>query len=72
MSDAKSVIIVGAGPVGLCLALDLAARDIQVTVLEERRAAEPPSVKCNHVSSRTMETLRRMVLSDDVRAFCLP
>ena len=72
MSEAKSVVIVGAGPVGLCLALDLAGRGIGVTVLEQRHAGEPPSVKCNHVSSRTMETLRRLGLADAVRAVGLP
>jgi NADPH-dependent 2,4-dienoyl-CoA reductase/sulfur reductase-like enzyme len=32
------VAIIGAGPVGLCLALDLAWRGIQVAVIEQRRA----------------------------------
>lgn len=71
MSD-TSVLIVGAGPVGLCLALDLAARGVAVTIAEIRPAHEPPSVKCNHVSSRTMEILRRLGLSDEVRAAGLP
>jgi 2-polyprenyl-6-methoxyphenol hydroxylase-like FAD-dependent oxidoreductase len=66
------VVVVGAGPVGLCLALDLAARGIAVTVLEQRRAAEPPSVKCNHVSARTMETFRWLGFADEVRAVGLP
>lgn len=72
MSKANSVIIVGAGPVGLCLALDLAGRGIAVTILEQRHAAAPPSVKCNHISSRTMETLRRLGLAAEVRAQGLP
>lgn len=66
------VLIVGAGPVGLCLALDLAARGIAVTIAEIRPAHEPPSVKCNHVSSRTMEILRRLGLSEEIRAAGLP
>ena len=36
------VLIVGAGPVGLTLAIDLAWRGIDVTVVETRAAAEPP------------------------------
>src|SRR5664279_4210225 len=67
-----SVLIVGAGPVGLCLAMDLASRGIDVLVCEQRAAGEPPSVKCNHVSSRTMEILRRLGISSKVRAAVLP
>ena len=54
------VLIVGAGPVGLTLAIDLAWRGIDVTVVEMRRAGEPPSVKCNHVAARSMEIFRRL------------
>ena len=50
------VLIVGAGPVGLTLAIDLAWRGIDVTVVETRAAAEPPEPKCNHVAARTMES----------------
>ncbi|MDU6668122.1 MAG: FAD-dependent oxidoreductase, partial [Bradyrhizobium sp.] len=49
------VLIVGAGPVGLTAAMDLASRGIDVVVAEIRRAGEPPNVKCNHVSARSME-----------------
>jgi 2-polyprenyl-6-methoxyphenol hydroxylase-like FAD-dependent oxidoreductase len=67
-----SVAIVGAGPVGLSLAMDLAWRGIDCIVAELRRAGEPPSVKCNHVSSRTMETFRRLGFVGEVRAAGLP
>ena len=67
-----SVAIVGGGPVGLCLAMDLAFRGVDVLVAETRSAGEPPSVKCNHVSSRTMETFRRLGLVQQVRAAGLP
>src|SRR6266536_5641383 len=40
------VLVVGAGPVGLTLAMDLATRGISVAVVETRAAGEPPSVKC--------------------------
>jgi 2-polyprenyl-6-methoxyphenol hydroxylase-like FAD-dependent oxidoreductase len=52
------VLIVGGGPVGLTLAIDLAQRGIHVTVAETRAGGEPPSVKCNHVAARTMEIFR--------------
>jgi 2-polyprenyl-6-methoxyphenol hydroxylase-like FAD-dependent oxidoreductase len=66
------VLIVGAGPVGLTLAIDLAWRGIEVTVVERRAAAEPPEPKCNHVAARTMEIFRRLGLSEKVRNSGLP
>jgi 2-polyprenyl-6-methoxyphenol hydroxylase-like FAD-dependent oxidoreductase len=67
-----SVLIVGAGPVGLTLAMDLAWRGIDVTVAELRSAGEPPSVKCNHVSARSMEIFRRLGIAGKVRNAGLP
>ena len=72
MAHQPQVAIVGAGPVGLCLALDLAWRGIQVTVLEQRPAGQPPSVKCNHIASRTMEAFRRLGFVERIRAAGLP
>jgi 2-polyprenyl-6-methoxyphenol hydroxylase-like FAD-dependent oxidoreductase len=66
------VLIVGAGPVGLTLALDLAWRGIKVKVAETRRRAEPPEPKCNHVAARTMEIFRRLGVVDKVRNTGLP
>ena len=67
-----SVVIVGAGPVGLTLAMDLASRGVDVTVLETRHAGEPPNVKCNQVSARSMEIFRRIGIADKIRATGLP
>ena len=66
------VLIVGAGPVGLTLAIDLASRGIDVTMTEIRRAGEPPNVKCNQVSARSMETFRKLGLSEKIRDTGLP
>lgn len=73
MADVDAnVLIVGAGPVGLTLAIDLAWRGIEVTVVETRAAAEPPEPKCNHVAARTMEIFRRLGLAKKVRNAGLP
>lgn len=66
------VLIVGAGPVGLTLATDLAQRGIDVIVAETRYRGEPPNVKCNHVSARTMEIFRRLGVAGAVRNAGLP
>lgn len=66
------VLVVGAGPVGLTLAMDLASRGVQVVVAEVRRYAEPPSVKCNHVSARSMEVFRRLGVAGKLRGAGLP
>ena len=66
------VMIVGAGPVGLTLAMDLASRGVSVVICETRRFAEPPNVKCNHVASRTMEQFRRLGVARKLRDAGLP
>jgi 2-polyprenyl-6-methoxyphenol hydroxylase-like FAD-dependent oxidoreductase len=66
------VLIVGAGPVGLTLAIDLAWRGIDVTIAETRARAAPPEPKCNHVAARTMEIFRRLGLAEAVRSAGLP
>jgi 2-polyprenyl-6-methoxyphenol hydroxylase-like FAD-dependent oxidoreductase len=71
MSEAP-VLIVGAGPVGLTLAIDLAWRGIDVTVVEARARAAPPEPKCNHVAARTMEIFRRLGIAGKIRNAGLP
>ena len=55
------VLIVGGGPVGLSLAMDLSQRGVQVVLVEQRPFMQAPSVKCNHVAARTMEIGRAHV-----------
>ncbi|MEA2956041.1 MAG: hypothetical protein QOJ58_1541, partial [Alphaproteobacteria bacterium] len=66
------VLVVGAGPVGLTLAIDLAWRGIDVTVVETRARAAAPEPKCNHVAARTMEIFRRLGVAEKVRNAGLP
>lgn len=65
-------LVVGAGPVGLTLAMDLAQRGIDVLVAETRHRGEPPNVKCNHVSARSMEIFRRLGVAAALREAGLP
>ncbi len=66
------VLVVGAGPVGLVLAMDLAQRGIDVLIAEIRHRGEPPNVQCNHVSARSLEILRRLGVAGKVRNAGLP
>lgn len=61
------VLIVGAGPVGLTLALDLGRRGIACRLIERKPSPQflPKMERCN---ARTMEIFRRMGLADRVRA----
>lgn len=68
----SDVLVVGAGPVGLTLAMDLAQRGVKVLVVEVRKFAEPPNVKCNHVSARSMEHFRRLGVAATLRNAGLP
>lgn len=68
----SDILVVGAGPVGLTLAMDLARSGVKVTVVEVRRFGEPPNVKCNHVSARSMEQFRRLGVVQSLRQAGLP
>ncbi len=65
------VLIVGAGPVGLTLAIDLAQRGVRATLVERNAQASalPKMERCN---VRTMEIFRRMGIAGRVRAAGLP
>ncbi len=65
------VLIVGAGPTGLTLAIDLGLRGIRCMVVEQKPAPQflPKMERCN---ARTMEIYRRMGIADRIRAAALP
>src|SRR5437762_2696417 len=60
-------LIVGGGPVGLTLAIDLGRRGVRCTLIEQKEAPQflPKMERCN---ARTMEIFRRMGIADKVRA----
>lgn len=65
MQDTQ-VLIVGAGPVGLTLAIDLAQRGVHATLIEKNETSIqlPKMERCN---ARTMEIFRRLGIADRVR-----
>ncbi len=65
-SDRTSVLIVGAGPVGLALAGDLGWRGVPCTLIEKSdgRIEQP---KMDLIGVRTMEFARRWGIADQVR-----
>ena len=67
MTVDTEVMIVGAGPVGLTLALDLGIRGIRCTLIEQK--AEPQFLpKMERCNARTMELYRRIGVADAIRA----
>jgi 2-polyprenyl-6-methoxyphenol hydroxylase-like FAD-dependent oxidoreductase len=70
-TDPPRVIVAGAGPVGLTLAIDLGRRGVRVLVVDHKHAPAhlPKMERCN---ARTMEMFRRLGLADTVRAVGLP
>ena len=65
------VLIVGAGPVGLTLALDLGRQGVQCLLIERNATAIqlPKMERCN---ARTMEIFRRLGVAEQVRRAGLP
>ena len=70
MSDCD-VLIVGGGPVGLTLAIDLGRRGVDCRLVDKRPAPAflPKMERCN---ARTMEHFRRLGIADEVRSSGYP
>src|SRR5499426_4237346 len=66
MQDTQ-VLVVGAGPTGLTLALALGQQGVRCTLIEQKDAPQflPKMERCN---ARTMEIFRRLGLADKIRA----
>ena len=71
MNQSWDVIIVGAGPTGLTLALDLGRRGVSCLLMDRnpRPSGLPKMERCN---ARTMEIYRRMGLSEEIRQAGFP
>src|SRR5260370_42137202 len=61
------VLVVGAGPVGQTLSIDLAKRGVSVVLLERNEAC-PQHPKMERCNARTMAFYRRLGLADQIRA----
>ena len=65
------ILIVGGGPVGISLAIELAGRDVSCVLVNERSSTSLHP-KGSTLNSRTMEHMRRMGLSNAIRKTGLP
>src|SRR5882757_4174285 len=70
-SPAYDVIVAGAGPVGLTLAIDLGRRGV-CCLLIERSPTTLPYPKMDRSNARTVEFYRRIGIVDRVRALGYP
>jgi 2-polyprenyl-6-methoxyphenol hydroxylase-like FAD-dependent oxidoreductase len=68
---AYDVIVAGAGPVGLTLAIDLGRRGVRCLIME-RNQTTAPFPKMDRSNARTMEFYRRIGIADRVRALGYP
>ena len=65
------VIIVGGGPAGLTLAIELGRRNVAVALFDDDRA-DSFSPQANATQARTMEHFRRLGFADEIRRLGLP
>ena len=66
-----AVVVVGAGPTGFALAIDLGLRGVR-TVLLERDPGTKPYPKMDRSNARTMEMYRRLGIAGRVRSLGYP
>ena len=71
LAATHEVIVAGAGPVGLTLAIDLGRRGVRCLIVE-RDPTTAPWPKMDRSNARTMEFYRRIGIVDRVRALGYP
>ena len=69
--ESTQVLVVGAGPVGLTLALELAHHGVDVIVVE-RNASTTQHPKMDVTNGRSMELYRRLGVADELRTAAIP
>ncbi|MEV5836917.1 FAD-dependent monooxygenase [Nocardia sp. NPDC052112] len=70
-AETTAVLVVGAGPVGLTLALELDRHGVD-TVLVERNATSTRHPKMDITNGRSMELYRRLGVADELRKVAIP
>ena len=65
------VLVVGGGPAGLVLSVELGRRGIKVLLVDEK-AATATNPQANATQARTMEHYRRLGISEEIRRLGLP
>ncbi len=65
------VLVVGGGPVGLALALDLGRRGVECVVVEQN-AGQTDHPKASAINARSMEFFRRWGVSEQVKTAAAP
>lgn len=68
---AQCVAIVGGGPTGLCLALELGRRQVRCVLFDEKDDTTRHP-QANATQARTMEHFRRLGIAEEIRALGLP
>ena len=67
----SEVVIVGGGPFGLMLAIELGRRDIS-TALYDAKNGTAYNPQANATQARTMEYFRRLGIADEIRGLGMP
>ena len=65
------VVIVGGGPFGLMLAIELGRRNV-TTLLYDAKNGTVYNPQANATQARTMEYFRRLGIADEIRALGMP
>src|SRR5262245_37603443 len=65
------VVIVGGGPAGLTLAIELGRRDVSCVLFDDKPGTTP-NPQANATQARTMEHFRRLGFAHEIRALGMP